>query len=136
VVVADGLSSSAALTAAGVIPVDGLVLLSATLEQGEAVPRGAGVAKLLISGVADPGYKSALDRIRAASIGWALAVNLPTDQQGVALFDGPWAGQARDHIIAFLRERRHLNGGERAGVGRLPESYLDQIGLRVRGGQS
>ena len=134
-VVADGASGTAALKAADVSPVDGIALLSTTLEEREAAPRGAGVAKLLISGVSDLTYKSALDRIRAASIGWALAVNLPTDQQGVALFDGPWAAQAREHIIAFLRERRYLSGGERTGVGRLPETFLDQIGLRVTGGE-
>lgn len=135
VVVADGVSGIAALKAAEASPVDGIALLSTKLEEDAPVPRGAGVAKLLISGVADPAYKSALNRFRAASIGWALAVNLPTNQQGVALFDGPWAAQTREHIIAFLRERRGLSGGERTGAGRLPETYLDQIGLRATGGQ-
>jgi pimeloyl-ACP methyl ester carboxylesterase len=135
VIVADGAGGIAALNAAETNPIDGIVLISPLLDEDEPAPRGAGVAKLLISGVAEPAFKSSLDRLRAASIGWALAVNLPTGRQGAALLDGEWGPQARGHVIAFLRERRYLSAGERAGIGRLPEGYLDQIGLgaRVRG---
>lgn len=133
VIVAAGTSAATAITTMETDPVDGLVLLSIELDGDEPVPRGAGVPKLLISGVADPGFKAALDRARAASIGWAMAVNLPTDEQGAALCDGSWAPQVRDHLLAFLRERRYLNGGERSGLGAPPESYLERIGLRPEG---
>jgi pimeloyl-ACP methyl ester carboxylesterase len=135
VIIAAGASGIAALVAIEGAPVDGAVLLSAELNEDEPTPRGAGAAKLLIAGVADPAYKSALDRLRAASIGWALAVNLPTALQSVELLSGPWASHVRDHILAFLRERRYLSGGKRAGSGRLPGTFLEQIGLRPTGGR-
>lgn len=134
VVIADGAAAIAAARAAEQTPVDGLVLVSPRLGEDKPAPRGAGEAKLLIAGVRDPAAKAALDRLRAASIGWALAVNLPTTEQGGALLDGEWAANARDHLFAFLRERRLLSGGSgRGGMGAPPRNYLDHIGIGAHG---
>jgi pimeloyl-ACP methyl ester carboxylesterase len=127
VIVAAGAAATAAVRAMELEPVDGLVLLSPALE--DETPRGAGVSKLLIAGVLDPESRAAMDRLRIASIGWAVAVNLPTTAQGTALLEEPWGGHVREQIGAFIRERRFMksNGNERAP---LPESFLVRAGLK------
>ena len=82
--------------------------------------RGRGVAKLFIAGAGDPALGQMIDRLRNASIGWALAVSLPTDAQGTALLDGPWATHAREHILGFLRECRFIAHGGRRDDQRRP----------------
>jgi pimeloyl-ACP methyl ester carboxylesterase len=127
VIVAAGAAATAAVRAMELEPVDGLVLLSPALE--DEPPRGAGVSKLIIAGALDPEFRAAMDRLRVASIGWAVAVNLPTTAQGTDLLSESWGSHVREHAIAFIRERRFMkaNGSARAP---LPESFLVQAGLK------
>jgi pimeloyl-ACP methyl ester carboxylesterase len=75
------------------------------------LPRAPGVPKLLVVGSRDPASRDTTDRLRAASIGWALVVSLPTADRGTALLDGPWAGHVREQLLAFVREQRFIARG-------------------------
>jgi pimeloyl-ACP methyl ester carboxylesterase len=132
VIVAAGAAATAAVCAMELEPVDGLILLSPLLSAETAPPRGAGVSKLVVAGALDPESRAAMDRLRIASIGWAVAVNLPTTEQGTDLLGDPWGGHVREQTVAFIRERRFMmsNGNERAP---LSESFLVQAGLKPAG---
>ena len=109
-VVAAGASAQTALRVAATARVEGLVLLSvpAVDPATAAELRAPGAAKLFVVGAGDELLDRTTSRLRNASIGWALAVSLPTAEQGTVLLAGPWARQIRDHVLGFLGERRYL----------------------------
>lgn len=76
--------------------------------EGERLPRGAGIPKLFIVGAHDLLAREASERLRRASIGWALEVTFPTDQHGTGLLHGAWLGHAGEQIRGFVREQRFL----------------------------
>jgi pimeloyl-ACP methyl ester carboxylesterase len=109
-VVAAGASAETALRIAPSARVDGLVLLSPPAVDPARVAelRAPGVAKLFVVGTADAALDQTTSGLRNASIGWALAVGLPTAEQGTALLGGPWASQVGEKVLGFVGERRYL----------------------------
>lgn len=109
-VVAAGASAEAALRVAATAGVDGLVLLSTSVVDTATVGelRAPGVPKLFIVGAKDEARGRTTSGLRNASIGWALAVSLPTAEQGTDLLGGAWAAQVREQVLGFIGERRYL----------------------------
>ncbi|MEA2596654.1 MAG: hypothetical protein QOF01_3123 [Thermomicrobiales bacterium] len=165
VVVVAGASALSALWALERGSVDGTVLLSATqvgvaggmeeestsakasppptLGEGPGVgaipaplPRGPGIPKLFIVGAHDREAHETTGRLRAASIGWALVVTLPTDEHGTALLEGTWLGHISEHILGFVRERRYLARQDASEVGApvgAADRFLAQLGVMRKG---
>lgn len=111
-----GVAATQALEMASSRPVDALVLLSPemTVEQAKAL-RGKGESKLFAVGSRAESVNAAVRQARNSSIGWAMLVSLPTDQQGTELLTGSYARQLIERIVAFLAEQRTL---ARAGLPR------------------
>lgn len=89
-------------------PPDALALLSpGPLDAfGLTELRGQAVSKLFFVGALDQEAAALTTALRSASIGQPLVVNFPTADQGTDLLDGPWAGQALEHLAAFFDEER------------------------------
>jgi pimeloyl-ACP methyl ester carboxylesterase len=104
--------------------------------RGHTLPRGAGVPKLFLVGAKDPSAREITERLRAASIGWALTVSLPTEVQGTALLDGPWAGHVREQVAAFVRERRFAASASPTSGPAPPlpaDVFLERLGIKPKG---
>lgn len=110
VVIATGASALTALRAGPAVGIDALVLLSPAIDPDQPLAelRGGGEGKLIFVGGREAAPRRAGERLRNASIGWALLVNLPTTLQGTALLGGEHAGHVRDQITRFLAEQRYL----------------------------
>jgi pimeloyl-ACP methyl ester carboxylesterase len=132
VVCAAGESALAALRAAAVTRVDGLILLSPICGSGDS-PRGPGIPKLLIASGRDDEAIDCAGRLRAASIGPALSVSLPTAERGTALLAGAVAATCREHIAAFLDERRRETGRGSPSASAIPDQFLERLGIRPKG---
>jgi pimeloyl-ACP methyl ester carboxylesterase len=70
--------------------------------------RGAGAAKLLISGGADANYRATAIELRTRSIGWAVSLSVGTADQGVSLLAGPLSARVQEGIELFMREQWEL----------------------------
>jgi pimeloyl-ACP methyl ester carboxylesterase len=132
VVCAAGESALAALRAAEVTRVDGLILLSPICDTGDP-PRGPGTPKLLFAGGRDEEARDYAVQLRAASIGPALSVSLPTAERGTALIEGTAAATCREHIVAFLNERRREFALGSPSAGAIPDQFLERLGIRPKG---
>ena len=110
VVVAAGESAVAALHASATAAADALVLLSPAIDADQSVTdlRGTGEAKLIVVGASEAAPRRAAERLRNASIGWALLVNLPTPAQGTALLNGMHGRRVQAQVVRFLAEQRYL----------------------------
>jgi pimeloyl-ACP methyl ester carboxylesterase len=131
VLCAEGDSAFAALRTAESSEVDGLILLSPSVVDGE-LPRGAGVTKLIVTGNSDQDYVKYITRLRNASIGPALALLLPTDTQGVDILASKTASTCRAHIMKFLNERR-IEARQTLGVRSPRDEFLRRLGLESKG---
>ena len=109
-----GVAAIALLRAAPTVAPDALVLFSpgplGTAGTGHL--RAPGVAKLVVVGSLDPRADADAAAVRAASIGPALVVSVPTEQQGTDLLSQP---QVLDQLVYFLDEQRLAAGGTPAG---------------------
>jgi pimeloyl-ACP methyl ester carboxylesterase len=105
--VAAGQTTVAALQSASGITVEALVLLSPVIDEATATApfRGAGEAKLILCGGANPAQRRSAERLRNASIGWAAILNLPATEEGAALLGGACGSHAKEHIVGFLAEQ-------------------------------
>jgi pimeloyl-ACP methyl ester carboxylesterase len=108
-VAAAGTAALAALRVAPRVAPDALALFSPGPlgACGTADLRAPGVAKLVLVGGLDPRADADAAAIRAASIGPALAVSVPTKRQGTDLLSEP---QAVDQFVCFLDEQRWAAG--------------------------
>ena len=105
-----GVSATQLLKNSAVCPIDALILLSPHLTVEEArQSRGQGEAKLFAVGSRSDSFSAAIRQARSASIGWAMLVSLPTDQQGTDLLAGPYASQLIERIVPFVAEQRMLS---------------------------
>jgi alpha-beta hydrolase superfamily lysophospholipase len=85
---------------------DALVLVSPRAAAAElATLRGEGIATLVLYGQRAP-HTADADELRRASIGWTLAVGVPSDQTGDRLLRGPESAVVSDQILSFLTEQR------------------------------
>jgi pimeloyl-ACP methyl ester carboxylesterase len=132
VVCAAGESAIAALRAAELAPIDGLILLSPAPVYGQP-PRGSGVPKLLIAGAHDASRRDTVAHLRAASIGPVLSVLVPTSAQGTDLIAGDIAATCREHILTFLNERRLEARQHVVGTRPEPDQFLERLGIRPKG---
>lgn len=107
---AAGFSAVLTLRSARDFKADALVLLSPALEPDEPVSdlRGAGESKLIVVGGADSAARSGGERLTKAAIGWVMLLNLPSHDQGTDLLHGSVAPHLVEHVLRFMRERRHL----------------------------
>jgi hypothetical protein len=106
-----GVGATAALGAAGRVPVTSLVLLSpraALPGHDEAELRHSTASKLLVTGTLDTGAGADADRLRALAIGWMLWVTIPSADHGAGLVTGPHALTVRQHILGSLYEHRGM----------------------------
>ena len=131
IVCAEGAAGLDALRAAERIAIDGAILLSPA-EPGAEPPRGAGVPKLLVAGSFDDPGRQAIAVLRVASIGPALSVLAPTADSGVDLLTGDLAATCREHILAFLNERRLDTGPVQRSAGASQDRLLEVLGMRRR----
>jgi pimeloyl-ACP methyl ester carboxylesterase len=127
VVCAAGDSAIAALRAAELTPIDGLVLLSPSGFE-DAPPRGGGEPKLVISGN-DAAAKETSARLRRSVIGPTLFVIVPGDDSGTGLFAGDVAVNCREQLLAFLRKIRFAETNQS-----VPDQFLDLLGIPRKGG--
>ncbi len=104
-----GTTATRMLEKAGSRSIDALVLLSPEMtgEQARTL-RGRGEPKLFAVGSRIEALNDAVRQARNWSIGWAMLVTLPTDQQRTELLDGRYASQLIERIVAFLAEQRVL----------------------------
>jgi pimeloyl-ACP methyl ester carboxylesterase len=108
-VIGAGVGATAALIAAGRVPVTSLALLSprATLAgHAEEEMRRCVAPKLIVAGAADTAACEEAERLRALAIGWLLYVNVPGAEHGTALIAGTQATGVRQHILGSLYEHR------------------------------
>lgn len=110
VVAAAGDSAVATLRASTSARADALVLLSPAIRADQPVAdlRGSGEAKLIFVGGGAAAPRRAAERLRNASIGWTLLVNLPTSAQGTNLLGGASGRHVRNQVARFLAEQRYL----------------------------
>ena len=62
--------------------------------------------KLLLVGAGQGSALAAARQLYSRCAGWTVLSTLPTSEQGTRLLVGPWGGQAREQIAAFLRDCR------------------------------
>lgn len=104
-----GATATKILEKAGNRAIDALVLLSPELSGEQArTLRGRGEPKLFAVGSRMEALNDAVREARNWSIGWAMLITLPTDQQRTELLNGPYARQLIERIVAFLAEQRVL----------------------------
>ena len=116
---AAGASISGALRAAVASDATALVALSppdAEDDQTAADLRVSKLPKLLLVGAGQERALAAARRVFQRSAGWTVLSTLPTREQGTGLIVGPWGRQAREQILAFLRDYRSY--GNRPPLGR------------------
>jgi pimeloyl-ACP methyl ester carboxylesterase len=105
-----GVSATQLLKKSAVRPIDALILLSPQMTVEEArQSRGQGESKLFAVGSRSDSFSAAIRQARSASIGWAMLVSLPTEQQGTDLLAGPYASQLVERIVPFVAEQRMLS---------------------------
>jgi pimeloyl-ACP methyl ester carboxylesterase len=68
--------------------------------------RGQAVSKLFFVGALGEEAARLATVLQQASIGQSMVVNFPTADQTTDLLEGPWAGQALEHLAAFFDEQR------------------------------
>lgn len=89
--------------------IDALVLLSPRLAEEQIHQlRGQGEPKLFAVGSRSQQLNANTRQARNASIGWAMLVSLPTEQQGTDLLFGAYSAQLIERIVAFLAEQRAI----------------------------
>lgn len=110
-VLAEGRAAAAALVGAGdpwLSPhVAALVLCSPLLDlpgHGESELREARAPKLILAGRTDRERREAARWLQRRAAGWAVAVFLPTAEQGADLVTGELAARLREEIGRFLRD--------------------------------
>jgi pimeloyl-ACP methyl ester carboxylesterase len=113
-IAAAGISALASLRATPRVDPDALALFSPGPigKAGTEDLRAPGVAELVLVGARDPRADADAAAIRAASIGPALAVSLPTKRQGTDLLTEP---QAVNQLVYFLDEQRWAAGSTLPG---------------------
>jgi hypothetical protein len=91
-------------------------------DRGSADLRVPTLPKLLLAGAGDEQPLAAARRLFARCAGWTVLSTLPSEPgaQGTRLLIGPWGGQAREQIAAFLRDYqtvapRRVSGSAHAG---------------------
>ena len=133
-VIAAGESAVAALRASGNAAADALVLLSPAIDVDQPLAdlRGTGEAKLIVVGGSEAAPRHAGERLRNASIGWGLLVNLPTALQGTALLDGTHGRHVREQVARFLAEQRYLATQRAIPPGRSAGRAAEEEGGQAR----
>jgi pimeloyl-ACP methyl ester carboxylesterase len=107
--VAAGVSALVALRAGPTSGIAALVALSpsgadaATDTDGS---RSGSLPRLILVGAGDAESFAAARRLFGRAAGWAVLSTLPTAEQGTRLLAGDWGRQAREQIVAFLRDYR------------------------------
>jgi len=119
-------SGIAAVRAAELGPIDGLVMLSPSGFDGNP-PRGRGGPKLLIRGGSDDS-KATTDTLRSSMIGRTMIVTVPSAESGTELLAGDSAITCREHILALLNEVR-MEKSNRSS----PDKFLELLGIQKRG---
>lgn len=104
-----GFSAAGLLEAASQVGIDALVLLSPMIEpeRGRSL-RGKGEPKLFAVGSRTESLYGVVRETRNRSIGWAMLVSMPTEQQGVDLITSSYGSQLVERIVTFLAEQRML----------------------------
>jgi pimeloyl-ACP methyl ester carboxylesterase len=109
-ILACGRTAAAALRNADALSLDALAVISLDLpdDAERSAYRGRGVAKAFVVGNGDERLRGLATDLRNRSIGWAMVMGVPGDEQGGALLGGPHRRQVRDSLVAFLAEQRFL----------------------------
>jgi pimeloyl-ACP methyl ester carboxylesterase len=119
-ILACGRTAAATLSNAESLRFDALAAISLDLpaDAERSVYRGRGVAKAFVVGNGDERLRGIATDLRNRSIGWAMAMGVPGDEQGGALLRGRHRRQVRDGLVAFLAEQRFISGTRRTAQGR------------------
>lgn len=107
IVVGAGVGASAALVAAGIASVGGLILLSPRPGLPGASDddlRRSRAPKLLVAGGDDPECVGAAQRVHRLAIGWGSLMTPPVPEQGVSLLSSAWGAHVRETLQSFLRD--------------------------------
>jgi pimeloyl-ACP methyl ester carboxylesterase len=99
-----GSATRAALEAAAASSCSALFALGPVGEELDRVPP---VARLALIASKDE-TQAAAGKELARSSGWTLVIQVPVADRGRDLLVGTWAPSIRDHVLTFLKHRRHM----------------------------